>query len=141
MAFPVEFGGAEGAARWLLYVPLVMAGGLMVLKGAQAMNGRKWTWVLAALVLLAVLLVALVGWCLPPPAAGVPQPTQQGMEFSWVAPAPVPVAGPRYYLPTPTAGERSMVWTGTSVGDHGPYSADDWTDAWALFFLYDKTTQ
>ena len=145
MGFPVAFGIDE-AARWLLYVPLVIAGGLVLVKGAQTMNKQKWTWILAALVLLLVLLVvALVGWCLPSPSGAVPQPTQKGMEFSWVAPAPptaepVAVAGPRF-LPTPTAGERSMVWTGTSVGDHGPYSADDWTDAWALFFLYDKATE
>jgi len=98
---------------------------------------------LVGLAVAIAFLIALVGWCLPRPGfapALEPTSTPTGLEFSWVPRPPVAVAGP-HFLPTPTAGEGSLPWTGSTVGDAGPYSADTWADAWALFFTYDKNTE
>jgi len=37
--------------------------------------------------------------------------------------------------------EESYPWSGTVVGDAGPYSDDDWSDAWNTLFCVDRTLQ
>ncbi len=37
--------------------------------------------------------------------------------------------------------ETSRPWGGTTVGDAGPYSDDDWSDIWRKLFTVDRTTQ
>ena len=37
--------------------------------------------------------------------------------------------------------ETSLPFGGTATGDAGPYSDDDWSDAWGSLFTYDRTAQ
>jgi len=37
--------------------------------------------------------------------------------------------------------EFSIPWSGTVVGDAGPYSDDDWSDIWRKLFTNDRTTE
>ncbi|MBA7515240.1 hypothetical protein ES705_07279 [subsurface metagenome] len=37
--------------------------------------------------------------------------------------------------------EYSRPWAGTTTGDAGPYSDDQWTDLWRYFFLFDRAAE
>jgi hypothetical protein len=37
--------------------------------------------------------------------------------------------------------EKSLPWEGSTVGDSGPYTADQWSDAWRVMFQADNTLE